>query len=172
MKSMHSESCYLLCFHWKLWGFFVCLFVCFGGEVRFWTNLKSSFYVLRFDLYKGVSKGLPDVQKIYSLIKNRNEKQDAPGPNTFEIRQLENQHCISQRMKSRKPLHLWQWLSKKENVKHHGRCFAAKELPCFAIPVSHPIASLEWNAQSFLSCQKLTSFSGLTAIFPPRSNFE
>lgn len=59
--------------------------------------------------------------------KQTNKKQNTPSTKTFEIKQLENQDCDSQHMKSRNPLDAWKWLSTKENMKHHGRCSAAKK---------------------------------------------
>jgi len=76
---------------------------------------------------------------------------------TFGIKQLENQDCISQYVRSGKPPDVWRWLSTKENGKCHGRCLPAKKA---AISVTHSISKLR-----LFSCQKSTFFQAKSPVF-------
>lgn len=90
----------------------------------------------------------------------KTEKQNAPSLKTFGIKQLENQDYISQYMRTRNPPDVWQWLSTKENGKHHGRCLPAKKS---AIPVTHSVSKrkhlVPFPARNWQLFQaKITSF--------------
>lgn len=151
LKTVRLVGFFLVFFLVEKWGFEQILEVHFVFWVLIYIKESQKMY-LTFKRYI-----------VWSKAEMKSWKTGHPKPKNFSNNTTWKSSRISQCMKSRKPLHLWQWLNMEENVKHHGRCFAAKNS---AILVSHPIVFLEWNAQSFLFCQKLTSFSSLTAISP------